>query len=83
MLSVSKRRHLMRPRWRTSPTAEARGSDADRARQPDGEYRVTPLELVFDPAVELAIRLRDLRGMTEDSGPLLRPQNMAISSTFT
>ena len=42
-------RRLMRPRWRTSPTAEALGSDADRARQPDGEHQVTPPELFFDP----------------------------------
>ena len=73
----------MRPRWRTSPTAEALGSDADRARQPDGEHQVTPPSCSSTPADELAIRLRDLRGMTPEFGPLSRTQNMGISSTFT
>jgi hypothetical protein len=35
------------------------------------------------PAVELAIHLRDLGGMTEDFGALPRHRTWVISSTFT
>jgi hypothetical protein len=68
---------------RASPTAETRGSDADRAHRPEGEHQVTPLELFFDPCCRTGHPLRDLRGMTEGFGPLPGSQNMAISSTFT
>ena len=48
-----------------------------------GVERIDRSSCSSTPAVELAIRLRDLRGMTEGFGPLPGSQNMAISSAFT